>query len=102
MFFFIENVYGHGRLAARQDRQCQCSARVIEVMEVSTATARRKLRSHEESGSGEPWNNGDKSAAAPRFWSKLPVIVLFKHGPTRSAPDTAIPGNNHILSVANL
>ena len=54
-----------------------------------------------EGDGGDPWNNGDKSAAAPRFWSKLPVIVLFKHGPTHSAPDTAIPGNNHILSVAN-
>ena len=66
-------------------------------MEVNTATARRKL----SPASGEPWNNGDKSAAAPRFWSKLPVIVLFKHGPTCSAPDTAIPGNKNILSVAN-
>ena len=46
--------------------------------------------------SGEPWNNGDKSAAAPRFWSKLPVIVLFKHGPTRSAQQPHL-----VLSVAN-
>ena len=65
----------------------------VGVMEVSTATARRKL----SPASGEPWNNGDKSAAAPRFWSKLPVIVLFKHGPTCSAPDTGSLATKHLV-----
>ena len=83
---------GRGSEDWRQGRiaSARGSARV---MEVYTATARRKL----SPASGEPWNNGDKSAAAPRFWSKLPVIVLFKHGPTRSAPDTGSLATTHLV-----
>ena len=69
----------------------------VGVMEVNTATARRKLRVMKSPASGEPWNNGDKSAAAPRFWSKLPVIVLFKHGPACSAPDTGSMATKHLV-----